>query len=99
MDSRLKFLPRPTHVITLPGTVERSGSGHVDRPYVRVEKSRRNVKDAGQPIPSAVESTCKKSWLGELVGCPYRKPTQVGEASSLRSVSYTHLTLPTIYSV
>jgi hypothetical protein len=49
MDSRLKFLPRPTHVITLPGTVEQSGSGHVDRPYVRVEKSRRNVKDAGQP--------------------------------------------------
>jgi hypothetical protein len=49
MDSRLKFLPRLTHVITHPGTVEQSGSGHVDRPRVRIGQPRRNAKDAGQP--------------------------------------------------
>ena len=49
MDSRLRFLPRPTSVITQPGTVERSGSGHVDRPFIRVGQPRRNGEDAGQP--------------------------------------------------
>lgn len=49
MDSRLKFLRRLTDVITQPGTVERSGSGHVDRPLIRVGKPRRNYKAAGKP--------------------------------------------------
>ncbi len=85
MDSRLIFLRRPIDVTTPAGTVERNDSGHVDRPSTRVGQPRRASEwCVARQTASIVESTRKKSCLGELIGRPYRKPTQVGKASSLR---------------
>src|SRR5450432_1608437 len=47
--------------------------------------SRRDREASGATrVPSLLESTVEKSLLGQCVERPYRKPTQVGEASSLR---------------
>ncbi len=49
MDSRLIFRPRLQCVINPRGTQKRNVSGHVDRPFNRVEQSRREYESAGQP--------------------------------------------------
>ena len=47
--------------------------------------SRRDRKRPGATlIASLLESTVEKSSVGQCMKRPYRKPTQVGEASSLR---------------
>jgi len=85
MDRGRKFPPRRSSVKTHQGTQERSGGGHVDRPSNRVGASRDgNARARGDPSSSLMESTGKKSLTGEFGWRPYRKPTQVGEASSLR---------------
>ena len=90
MDSRRRFRPRVVYVMTPQGTLEQRRSGCVDWPSNRVEAplnraSRRDRKRTGQPKreSSGVDSREK---LGVAVHAtrPYRKPTQVGEASSLR---------------
>ena len=57
----------------------------MDWPSNRVGESRDgSARMRGNPIPSFLESTGKKSFCWELNVRPYRKPTQVGKASSLR---------------
>ncbi len=85
MDSRLKFRPRLQCVNNSVGTQERNASGFVDWPFKGVGASRDlSTRVRGNPNSSRVESTGKKSYARECCRCPYRKPTQVGKASSLR---------------
>jgi hypothetical protein len=90
MDSRRRFRPRFVCVMTPQGTLERRRSGCVDWPSNRVERplTRRSRRDRegvrATSIPSLLESTVEKSLVGQCTKRPYRKPTQVGEASSLR---------------
>ena len=85
MDSRSKFRPRLQCVNNSAGTQERDASGFVDWPFKGVEQSRPEYEEGGATqLPSRVESTGKKSCARECCRCPYRKPTQVGKASSLR---------------
>ena len=61
----------------------------MDWPSNRVEAPLQERRDGtasvrGNPSTSLLESTVEKSLLGQCVERPYRKPTQVGEASSLR---------------
>jgi hypothetical protein len=85
MDSGRRFPPRAGTVSTDGGTVERSGSGCVDWPCKGVGFGRDLMPTArGDPSGSFVESTRKKSSDRKGPGRPYRKPTQVGKASSLR---------------
>ena len=90
MDSRRRFRPRPLYVTTPQGTLEPRRSGHVDRPSNRVETLlNQEFRDGtasgrGNPTTSLLASTVEKSLGWQYEGRPYRKPTQVGEASSLR---------------
>jgi hypothetical protein len=87
MDSRRRFRPRVVYVMTPQGTLERRRSGCVDWPSNRVDLARGRDGTAsprGNPTASLLESTVEKSLLGQCATRPYRKPTQVGEASSLR---------------
>ena len=86
MESRLKFLPRSDHRLT-------SQQGHRNEGQAalwmavqpRRRKPRRECEECGATqFPSFLESTCKKSFCWESERRPYRKPTQVGKASSLR---------------
>jgi len=83
MESRLTFRPR-RHVSNPSGTQERRISGFVDWPCKGVGASRDLMPSARRKTSASdLESTGEKSgW--EAWRCPYRKPTQVGEASSLR---------------
>jgi hypothetical protein len=89
MDSRRRFRPRFVCVMTPQGTLEQRRSGCVDWPSNRVDlpekRSRRDREEQGATLtPSLLESTVEKSLVGQCTKRPYRKPTQVGEASSLR---------------
>lgn len=85
MDSRLIFRPRLQCVNNSVGTQEQDASGFVDWPFKGVGASRDpSTRARGNPSSSRVESTGKKSYASECCRCPYRKPTQVGKASSLR---------------
>ena len=87
MDSRSKFRPRLQRVNNSVGTQERDASGFVDWPFKDVGSvSCRDpsTRARGNPNSSRVESTGKKSYVRECCRRPYRKPTQVGKASSLR---------------
>ena len=87
MDSRRRFRPRLMYVMTPRGTLERRRSGCVDGPSNRVgaQASRRDRKrQRATSGASLLESTVEKSLVGQYMDRPYRKPTQVGEARSLR---------------
>ena len=89
MDSRRRFRPRFAYVMTPQGTLEPRRSGCVDWPSNRVEAPLKERRDGtasrqGNLKASLLESTVEKSLLGQCATRPYRKPTQVGEASSLR---------------
>ena len=90
MDSRRRFRPRLMYVMTPRGTLEPRRSGHVDRPSNRVETLfNQEPRDGtasgrGNPTTSLLASTVEKSLGWQCWVRPYRKPTQVGEASSLR---------------
>jgi hypothetical protein len=71
MDSRRRFRPRSTYVMTPQGTLEQRRSGCVDWPSNRVEaplKERRDgtASERGNPTASLLESTVEKS-LGVAV--------------------------------
>ena len=88
MDSRRRFRPRFVYVMTPQGTLEQRRSGCVDWPSNRVERPQGNrdgtASRQGNLKASLLESTVEKSLVGQCMERPYRKPTQVGEASSLR---------------
>ena len=71
----------------LAGTVEQRASGHVDWPSKAVGPSGPRAECetfGGDPgVESSGVDTLEKLQV-EQEGCPYRKPTQVGKASSLR---------------
>jgi hypothetical protein len=50
---------------------------------------RREYEAAGQPKVKRCGVDTREKLVGERLRCPYRKPTQVGEASSLRCTSET----------
>jgi hypothetical protein len=61
----------------------------VDWPSNRVDARVTSTRDGtasrqGNLKASLLESTVEKSLVGQYMERPYRKPTQVGEASSLR---------------
>ena len=88
MDSRRRFRPRFVYVMTPQGTLEQRRSGCVDWPSNRVE--RRKAIETGPQAPGATQRRVfwsrqsRKAWGWQYMKRPYRKPTQVGEASSLR---------------
>ena len=89
MDSRRRFRPRFVYVMTPQGTLEQRRSGCVDWPSNRVDARSKASRDGtasrrGNPKASLLESTVEKSLGRQCMKRPYRKPTQVGEASSLR---------------
>ena len=89
MDSRRRFRPRIVYVTTPQGTLEQRRSGCVDWPSNRVDAPLTERRDGtasvrGNPSASLLESTVEKSLGRQYTERPYRKPTQVGEASSLR---------------
>jgi|BarGraIncu00222A_1022003.scaffolds.fasta_scaffold20252_1 hypothetical protein len=89
MDSRRRFRPRFVYVMTPQGTLEQRRSGCVDWPSNRVDAPLKERRDGtasarGNPNASLLESTVEKSLGWQCMKRPYRKPTQVGEASSLR---------------
>ncbi|GEM_PF-6923295 len=85
MDSRSKFRPRLQRVNNSAGTQEQVASDFVDWSFKGVEQSRPEYEEDGATqLPSREASTGKKSCVRECCRCPYRKPTQVGKASSLR---------------
>ena len=85
MVSRLKF---PSRLVASnhQGHWNEGTSGFVDGRLSGVGRKLETVsaKARGNPTQVALESTGEKSCVVELYRCPYRKPTQVGEASSLR---------------
>lgn len=83
MDSRSKFLPRPVSVEAVrdPGTKRERPCGW---PFKGVEQSRPEYEVAGQPKTKSCGVDRQEKLTVEDPGRPYRKPTQVGQASSLR---------------
>lgn len=78
-------VPSRLAVLNHRGTLERRRSGFVDWPSNCVGASRdRNASSAGQPNGQVFWSRQARKALWGAARCPYRKPTQVGEASSLR---------------
>ena len=85
MDSRLKFRPRLAVVEPRrdTGTKRERLCGWPSN--ARRAQARDLMREgAGQPKPSRRGVDRQEKLCGELQRCPYRKPTQVGEASSLR---------------
>src|SRR5918999_924866 len=85
-DGELANIPAPPdHRSTLERDAGTKRERLCGRPFKPVGASREvNTRGSLRANPSHVESAAKKSSSRESVGCPYRKPTQVGEASSLR---------------
>ena len=86
MDSRRRFLPRPPTVeLTRDrGTKGRRLCGWPSNGVGVATLRDRMARETLRGDPSALESTRKKSFARKGAGRPYRKPTQVGKASSLR---------------
>jgi hypothetical protein len=87
MASWRRFQPRPMGVTTSlrdAGTKHERLCGWPSNRVGGVTRRDGNARGSLRANPSRVESAAKKSSVKESVGCPYRKPTQVGEASSLR---------------
>jgi hypothetical protein len=77
MDSRLKFLPCPIFVEATgdPGTKRERLCGW---PFKDVEQSRSEYEEAGLPKSKSCRVCRQEKPVGEDMGQPYRKPTQVG---------------------
>ena len=89
MDSWRTFQPRRLSVITTEGTLEQKRSGLVDWPSNRVgvgaTQAETGVRECGATQFQVFWSRqARKASAGSSSVRPYRKPTQVGEASSLR---------------
>jgi hypothetical protein len=88
MDSWRTFQPRRLSVITTEGTLERKESGLVDWPSNCVGTGNRaetGVRECGATQFQVFWSRqARKASAGSSSARPYRKPTQVGKASSLR---------------
>jgi hypothetical protein len=89
MDSRRRFRPRFVYVMTPQGTLEQRRSGCVDWPSNRVDAPLKSVETGPQAYGATQARVfwsrqSRKAWVGQCMKRPYRKPTQVGEASSLR---------------
>ena len=86
MVNGLKF-PSRLYVLKPRGTLERSRSGFVDWPLKGVgtlKMPRPDQERARQPKRNFCGVDRQEKRVGEAMKRPYRKPTQVGEASSLR---------------
>ena len=83
MESRLKFLPRPISVEAIgdPGTKRERLCGW---PFKGVAQARPEYESAGQPKLKSCGVGRQEKLVVEDMRRPYRKPTQVGKASSLR---------------
>jgi hypothetical protein len=84
MDSRSKFRPRLLFVEATrdPGTKRGRSCGLTVQG--RRRKPRPEYEDAGQPNSESCGVSRQEKLVVEDRRCPYRKPTQVGKASSLR---------------
>ena len=85
MDSRSRFRPRLV-AVEAPGDRGTKGERPGGWPFNRVggnpETGVRGERRKPTPESSGVDTQEKPG--GEVMRCPYRKPTQVGKASSLR---------------
>ena len=81
-----------------PNVVDRCKQLLLD--YIGVTFGGVYLADSSQPIMNGIEKLVSgASGMSQVIGFPYKYPAHYASLANATSVSYTHLTLPTIYSV